>query len=249
MTTKLTRALTDDEIQKRDWSVTVNGVVVPDAREVQITNERRGLRLHYGMRPEGYDGVYVDQPFGSVILPYTIHERVLFVGLVKQERVLQGGNVWNAIRGLIDVNETHLEAAKREFIEEFAEAGIDAKQLAEPRQLSGSAVNVDSAFFNTPNSNTGVQFFSVKIPEKILEMNMPMVSLHDANFKDTDNMALANIPLRFKKDLVVPKTRMGERIFSACFFPANLVMQMQDGMTIIAVARLLVSEDDLLEYF
>lgn len=242
MSQKLVRALTSDEKENRGWKVIVDGEEV-DASEAELRNEKMGLSIRYGMRAEGYDGAVISMPSGggSVIVPWTIWEDELYIGVLLQERKLQGGQVHNLPRGFVDPNETHLEAANREAQEELEEAGIDVSKILQVESLLDAGVNPDSAFFDTSNQGEGVHFFSMRVDPQLLEMFI--------NIGLDEPLSIVLSPhLLFKKDLVRPVTSQVEKITGCYFVPwkvltrrANEIWREKalDGFTLIGISLLL----------
>lgn len=92
---------------------------------------------------------------GAVIAPYATVAGELVVGVVKQMRLNQYGEVWNLPRGFIESGELHLAGAVRELREE---TGL----LAEVVLLPGEPANPNSAFFITAPGE-GVRFYAAKL--------------------------------------------------------------------------------------
>ena len=121
----------------------------------------------------------------------------IWVGGVIQERKLQANNpVFNLIRGFLDPQETHFQAAKREMAEEFA----DLFQI--PQVLEGDVLNNNSTFVETWDGN-GNKAYKIRVSISLLE-------------KDGDYY-------RFKNGVVKPATgdKLAEKILGAVFIPAS----------------------------
>lgn len=218
---ELIRALTPQEQKKRGWKVFVNGEEQTGAAIVELHNEKLGIILRYGMRPEGYDGIVISQPGGggSVIIPWVNVNGMPYVGVLLQERVLQGGPVLNLPRGMIDPGETHLEAAGRELQEELDEAGVDARMLTEIRELEAEPGNPDSAYHDTSKPGDGIHFFEVEVNPRLLESD------------GTDGY-------KFKDERVTSASTMGEKILQCKFIRWDEAARLSDLLTRSGVALL-----------
>lgn len=219
---ELVRALTPEEQKNRGWKVFVNGKEQAGAAIVEIRNEQLGISARYGMRPEGYDGIVIGQPGGggSVIVPWVnVVGWMPYVGVLLQERVLQGGLVLNLPRGMIDPGETHLQAAGRELQEELADAGVDARMLTEIRELEAEPGNPDSAYHDTSKPEDGIHFFEVEVNPHLLESD-------------------GTGGYKFKDERVVSASTMGEKILQCRFIRWDEAARLSDLLTRSGVALL-----------
>ncbi|MFO0617254.1 MAG: NUDIX domain-containing protein [Polyangiaceae bacterium] len=217
----LIQPIGEERQNARGWKVTIDGAPVSKISHIVVDNARFGV-LAYGLTPGGYDGWSFREVAGGgvVILPFILRDGGLHVGLVRQHRHNQGGDVWNAPRGFVDPGETHEAAGAREFREE---TGVHATSL-HPRMLSGEAANPNSAFFETPLPGMGVRFAAV-------ELGTDDVELRDGRWVVRrqlvdDSAAAAN-------------HRRAEMIASCQFFPWHEAACFADMFTNAAVARLL----------
>ncbi len=113
---------------------------------------------------------------GSVVVPWARVNGKIYVGLLMERRPLAAippeEFVYNVPRGFVDPNETHTQAAARELEEEVG-LPLGRRLL----QFSGAPYNPNNAFFNTafflPNGEpAGVRFYSCKLTEDELELDV-----------------------------------------------------------------------------
>jgi 8-oxo-dGTP pyrophosphatase MutT (NUDIX family) len=123
--------------------------------------------LAYGITPAGYDGWSFQEVGGggSVIIPYLMRGEDLYIGVVRQHRYNQGGEVLNVPRGFLDRGESPHETAIREMSEETG-YNADKRKVID---LGGQPANPNSAFFDTSEAGEGVKFFAVEIFEHEIE--------------------------------------------------------------------------------
>lgn len=206
----------------RGWKLFVNKKEIPDVESALLVNEKMGIEVPYGLTPAGYDCLSIHSPGGggSVIVPFSIYEGEVLIGMVYQKRFNQGGDVWNLPRGFVNPNETHINAAKREFIEE---TGIENEKFDFPVILLNGPLNPDSAWFKTDKEGEGVKFFSVLIPGELL-------AREEGN---TYKWALG------EDNLLSQATKEAESIFKCRFFPWQEAMHVSDMFTCAGVGRLI----------
>lgn len=223
---ELIRPLTQTEMEKRGWRVWLNGNLVPDARHVELANERMGIDVQYGMRVEGYDGILFHEPGGggSVMIPYVIIGQELYIGLIDEERKNMGGRVLCAPGGFIDLGETPLETATREFEEETGATAdknkvIDLNEYYEP-------ANANRAIIDTSREVEGSHFYAIEFTEEQVELSAdPELS----------------VPiLLFKKGSIKPVRgdKGAEKIFSCHFYPWHVVATRSDMFANAMFSRL-----------
>ena len=205
----------------RGWKLFVNKKEIPDVESALLVNEKMGIEVPYGLTPAGYDCISIHTPGGggSVIVPFSVHEGEVLIGMVFQNRFNQGGNVWNLPRGFLNPGETHIHAAKREFIEE---TGIDNEKFDFPVVHLNGPLNPDSAWFQTDKEGEGVKFFSVLIPSELL-------------FRETDG----TYKWTFGEDKAAKAEKRAEAIFKCRFFPWKDAMHVSDMFTCAGVGRLI----------
>jgi len=202
--------------------VYVDGRPVDQVASIVIEHPRLGT-LTYGETPLGYDSWSFRENGGggSVILPFIVANDEVFVGVVRQMRPNQGGEVWNLPRGFLDPGEDRALSAARELTEEV---GLPV-QAADVFPLPGQPGNPNSAFFETWAEGEGVTFFGVKV--------------------DAALTVRADDGFRFKSEVLdesplAQRSRLAEAIGEALFIPWYDAAQLGDLFTNAAVARLLV---------
>lgn len=152
----------------RTWTVKINNNILTDIFLLEIEDPRFG-QVTYGLSKAGHDGWSFRDVGGAVTIPFSIIEKQLFVGVVKQLRHNQGGYVWNIPRGFIDFGETLDSTASREL---FEESGYKADKNRVIK-LEGEAGNCNSSFFETPDDSNAVHFFAVEIdPNELIESDL-----------------------------------------------------------------------------
>ena len=57
------------------WQMIVNGDSWSEVSSATLRQEKMGIEITYGMRPEGYDGISIRELYGggAVTIPYMIH--------------------------------------------------------------------------------------------------------------------------------------------------------------------------------
>jgi ADP-ribose pyrophosphatase YjhB (NUDIX family) len=145
----------------RGWILRINGADLADVGQLELRNPRFGS-LRYGLSTQGYDtwNFHEVGGGGAVIAPYAMVSGELVVGVVKQMRLNQYGEVWNLPRGFVDNGELHVAGAARELREE---TGL----MAEAVLLPGEPANPNSAFFVTPPGE-GVRFYAARVQADLL---------------------------------------------------------------------------------
>ena len=157
--------LSKNDQKKRQWVLSVNNQVLHDVREMKLSAEKYGT-LSYGKTPSGYDcwNFHEIKGGGVIVIPYFLDKETLYVGVVKQFRHNQGGEVLNVPRGFIGDGEQPIDAASREFAEE---TGFQMPQKSFVEM--GVPGNPNSAFFETLGAGEGVRFFAVLVSVANLE--------------------------------------------------------------------------------
>lgn len=233
------RSLTDVDQSRRGWGVEVDGESVDDVSGVALSNQRMGIEVEYGMRPEGYDGVVIREPGGAATIPYMIGpDGRIYVGVVTERRPTMGESFTDNIpRGFSDFKEggnkeTAEETAIREMAEETGYMALGSRliKLAE-------GLNPNSTFFDYSRSpKEGVTIFGLKVEQDELEM----VAREDGS-----------------KYFVFPETirdkaggdKVAERILGSRFVTLEQALASRDMFTSAAagqlVAHLLVSGEYL----
>lgn len=214
----LMRDITAEKQSERGWKVEVNGILVQIVSRIRIYS---GFgELNYGMSSVGYDGWSWKEPGGggSVTIPYAKINGGLHLGVVKQMRHNQGGEVLNVPRGFLDPKETHFQAAERELAEETGIAPVAASLVA----LPGDPMNPNSTFFETVEPCEGVKFFVCKVSQ-------------DALKRESDGVWV------FKHGIVKPVSKAAEGIVKCMFIYWKEAAKLSDMFTVAAVARLLAN--------
>lgn len=215
---------------KPGWKLLVDDQVVKVDRMAVLINDKLGT-LTYGKSPSGeYDqwAFHETGGGGSVIIPYSIVDNRLLIGVVTQVRPLQSGEpVANVSRGFMDPDKSHFQAASSELAEEM---GLNIPVI----DLGGEGGNPNSAFFETWGENEGVKFWAVKVP--------------------ADKLVAGEGEYGFKPGVVKPMEgdKMAERILGSKFIPLAEAGKLGDMMTLSAITRLLnylVDKDQITIFF
>lgn len=230
------RSIGHDE--KRGWTVKVNGKVVDHVSEVEISHPRFGA-LNYGSVKGLYDSwCFVEFGGGGVVtIPFVrlgpgIHD--VYIGLVDQARINQGGRVLNVPRGFIDPNEKHFEAAQRELQEETGLSDLRSMLFAFDDH---QPANPNSTFFITNGENEGVVFHALQLE--------PTEFVPDYNYEppELSATAVATVPnckcYQLRDDTIKPTSKGGELIFGCRFFPLDVAFAVSDMFTKTAAGLIL----------
>lgn len=145
-----------------DWTLHVDGHIVP-CRSARL--ESRFGTWSYGLRPGGFDGWWFAEQRGggAVTLPFSRVDGELFVGLIEEDRANMGGVVLCALGGFVDPGESHVDAARRETLEE---AGLDPTVAA---PLPGLPVVSNRLFFAAnPHQGQGVHMYAFEVESAAL---------------------------------------------------------------------------------
>lgn len=210
--------------EKRTWKLFVDGQEVPFANAVLVLdNPQKNMfrvvecGLVDDQRGNVYDGMRYGElgGGGAVTVPYTLWRDMLFIGVVTQHRVHAGGDVRNVPRGYLKVGSPdRTQNAEEELAEEI---GPRVAALATPVRLDGEGANPNTAVFWTPKPEDGNTFHAV--------------------FISPDYLCQKNNVLGFIDGIVAPEG--GESIVGCSFIPWYQAACLRDGLTNMAVARLL----------
>lgn len=210
--------------EKKTWKLVVDGeeVMFRNAQFVLDDPAKNMMRVVEcgwidDMCGNTYDGIRYGElgGGGAVTIPYfqTLHQ--LYIGVVEQFRVHAGGYVKNVPRGYLKVGNTdRQENAKMELGEEV---GPKVVEIGTVFQLPGEGANPNTAVCWTPRSDDGVTFHAIHINAEYL--------VRDGSV------------WRFKDGLVAPEG--GESIVRCEFIPWQHAARLRDGLTMMAIARLL----------
>lgn len=222
---------TDPEAQaKRGWKWFLNGEEITDPiQTVRAFQDKMGVELVYGDRPEGFDGPVIIEPGGggSVIIPHYTADGHLYVGMLEEKRLTmtdgQPEDVLNVPRGFLDPGIDHFEAARREFLEEKGIPPLSARLI----ELPGEPVNPNSAFFKT-GIGRGVRIFELEL--KHWEI-LPSSESDDP------------LQRRFKPDpeVVIGLSNIGQKAARTELFHWKEAVKTGDMFTLGAVARILAA--------
>jgi hypothetical protein len=215
--------LEDEQALNPPWHMELE---LPGYNLVRFSQPQFGV-LTVGLRAEGFNGWSFKEAGGGgvVTLPYVTVDEELFVGLIQQHRPLQGGLVWNAVRGFSENPFDKRSDAVRETAEELGYA-------AEARivELEGARANWNSAFHETPTGE-GVAFFAFRVDDD------EIVSCEEESLGDER-------VFRFGEGLlqrIEAADRVGEMILQARFIHWKTAAGVADMFTNAAVARLLAT--------
>lgn len=155
--------------EKRGWTVSIDGSPLTPGF-VEIHHPAFGT-LAYGKHPldptqpdgPGYDSwAFAENGGGgSVIVPFARISEHVYIGLLDQQRNLQGGRVLNVPRGFLETGKSHISSAIHELEEEV---GGDFS-WGSVFELYGKPANPNSAFFDTRLSGEGVRFYGLRFYE------------------------------------------------------------------------------------
>lgn len=200
--------------KKRGWTLTLNGAVVSEVEYLSLTNPRFG-KLEYGLTPGGWDAWSFHEVGGggSIIIPYAEIRGQIYIGMVRQNRPNQGGEVWNVPRGFLAFGENHFGTAQQELEQEVGYVSPELELLA------GKPMNPNSAFFLT-QGDEGVRAYALHVLESQLV--------------DGGTAGWA-----FNPKILRPISKSAELIFGCRFFTCQQASEVGDMFTLAGMARLL----------
>lgn len=212
-----------EEQQKRGWEVRIDGHAASTVANAQLENEKLGIKVLYGKRPEGYDGVVIREPGGAVTVPYMVdNDGRFYIGVVEEFRPTMGeATTKNVPRGFSDFGETKEQTARRELKEETGYKALGSRlvKLAE-------GLNPNSTFFDYSNSpDAGVSIFAVQVRPDELELS------HD----EAGNVYYA-FPANVQEQAAGDKS--AERILGSRFIPITAGLESRDMFTSAAAGQL-----------
>jgi 8-oxo-dGTP pyrophosphatase MutT (NUDIX family) len=216
---------------KRGWGIEINGETIDGPIEsARLVNNKMGVEVSYGQRPEGYDGMVIKEPGGggSVTIPYYLHDGQLYIGVVEEWRPTttdgESRKILNVPRGYLDPGETHFETAVRELGEEAGYRPLQERI----QELEGAPMNPNSAVFVT-GKDKGVRMFGVNVTASEV---VPSTQADDPTKRE----------FRFNPDVVKPSTKMGEKISGSKFIHWTQAAGQVDMFTAAGVGRILASQ-------
>jgi hypothetical protein len=220
-----------DKQHNPGWKVVVNGDNWEAVGSASLVQEKMGIQVSYGLRPEGYDGITIRELSGggAVTIPYMIHPETghIYVGLVKENRPLLGGEVWNVPRGFVDFGENHQQAAEREVVEEMGYKSGMGRVIKLAEGLNPNSTYFDTSRVNEDGSLTGVAVFAMPLYQEQLEKMM-----------DENGNEMYVFPRTMRESVVGDNA--SERIFGSMFVPIKQAMMSRDMFTSAAAGQLLV---------
>lgn len=146
------------------WTLKVDGEDEPFSH-VKLVNEKFGVGLELGLRPEGYPGPALYEKGGAITIFYSYSEDgELLVGLLSKQRPnLDVKPILEAVGGLVDPGETHSSAQVRETEEE---SGVTMRA----EEIPGfTAWNRLYQFANLTTGEGAGKRYVLKIPFSMLE--------------------------------------------------------------------------------
>jgi hypothetical protein len=216
-----------DAQAQRGWEIKINGQQIDDPVEtIVFQNSRMGISVTYGQRPEGFDGLVIEEVGGGgySTAPYYIYEGELYVGVLEEIRLTctdgQERPVLNVPRGFLNPEETHFEKAAVGLKQEvgYCTLGKELKDLGNP-------TNMNSAWFVT-GEGKGVKFFAVHVQDEEILISKESDTPEDREFI-------------FDQSILKPRTKLGEKILGSKFIHWTRAIDVEDVFTLTAVARLL----------
>lgn len=152
--------------QKRGWKVEVlgcDGQTITEVEEIRLSHPEFCIILYGRMSGTDTDRLFIHENGGggAVVIPYVWIGGRLFVGSLLQHRANMGGQVVCAIGGFRNQNETHREAADREYLQESRLPSGAFVELPNPG-------NPNRAYFVTDEDGEGIHFYALQIPEEYL---------------------------------------------------------------------------------
>lgn len=214
MKTKTPLGIINDP-SKNQWTLKINGEIIEGVKFLELYNPNFG-EITYGKHPRGYDCWFFHENGGGgeiTILYFKDSDGLLYISLLKENRVNMGGENYCAIGGFFDPTDANKHSAVHRETEE--ETGLTF-QLEE---LPGLLVNTNRAVFITnAKENDGLICYCAEISTQEVE-------------KDP----LDNNLYKFKSHLENPKSA------NIKFVPWNLLQEYtSDGFMYILGYKLLV---------
>ncbi len=161
------------KVYQPGWKIVAtfaNGEVahLSDLTKLEAFQDRLGVRIYYGMRPEGYDSFVIAENGGggSISLAYFFKDGVrsrknLMVAAVYESR--NGHPVVNLPRAFLKPGEQHLKVAETTAAEEF---GLNKPFKTFPLF---NPENANSAFFFNEEGQ-GCRFFAMQVNRRALQL-------------------------------------------------------------------------------
>ncbi len=172
----------------RDWILKINNEEIKNVVFMELSNPNFG-KVIYGEHPKGYDCLFFHENGGGgeiSILYFKDSDELLYISLLKENRVNMSGENYCAIGGFFDPTDKNKHSAVQRETEE--ETGLTV-QLEE---LPGLVVNTNRAVFITnAKKNEGLSCYSAEIPiedveKDPLDKNLYKFKPHLENSKSTN---------------------------------------------------------------
>jgi len=218
--------------KERRWSVKVNGEEIKDVNFVELHNPKVHT-VWYGLHPSGEwagIGLRTHGGGGVALIPFFEYNGEIFIGLIKQNRPYQDQEspVLNIPRNHCRPEEDHAAAAQRIYSDFFEPAlkrlRVDYRSEIFPL---GFPVNKDSALFITYPGD-GVYIYGAQISADFGAVL--------GEIKDPKRVMLIVGMNNFD---IVNHGLVSDLVQDVCFVHWTSVLQLADGYTNTAVARLL----------
>lgn len=148
------------------WTLKINGKTIRDVKFLELYNPNFG-KIIYGKHPKGYDCWFFHENGGGgeiSILYFKDSDGLLYISLLKENRVNMGGENYCAIGGFFDSADTNKNSAVHRETKE--ETGLTITL----EELPGLLVNTNRAvFIINAKENKGLSCYCAQIPIEDVE--------------------------------------------------------------------------------